>query len=85
MGSLELRYLTGEKVPVLFKTTVTVSLGKFLVKIPIIVAPVGEDCILGVDFLSEIKILDKVFEEAFREVKNNKEKNRELHSNMESC
>lgn len=58
VGNCCLKYPTGEEVPVLFKTEVTVSLGKCLgMEIPMLVAEISDECILGVDFLERSNLL----------------------------
>jgi predicted aspartyl protease len=52
---LNLRYPTGEKVPVKEKVEILVEIGKFTVKLFAYVADMVEDCLLGVDFLSKVK------------------------------
>lgn len=57
-----LRYPTVEKVPVLFKTDARISLGKVTVQMPIFVAPIGDECILGANFLSRTGLLKGLLE-----------------------
>lgn len=54
--SLNLRYRTGEKVPVKERVEILVEIGEFSIKLSaFVVADMVEDCLLGIDFLSEIK------------------------------
>jgi len=49
-----LRSPTGEEVPILFKVGATVNLGKCSEKrIPMLVADISDECILGIDFLEK--------------------------------
>jgi len=50
------------------KVFVEVRLGKYIVKIPMLVANINDDCILGVDFLKEIH-LENIFKTIFSEQK----------------
>jgi len=43
---------------------VKVRLGKYVVKIPMLVANINDDCIIGVDFLKEI-YLENIFKTIF--------------------
>lgn len=49
--NLLLKYPTGEKVPIECKVVVEVSVGKYFVRVPMFVAEISDDCILGADFL----------------------------------
>lgn len=59
-----LKYPTGEIVPVHFKVIVRMELGKYSLDVPMLVASISDDCILGTDFLESIN-LEKVFEPIF--------------------
>jgi len=61
-----LRYPTGEKVPVKFRSQVKVELGKYSCRMLVYVAEIGENCILGADFCLQTGI-DKVFRSAILE------------------
>lgn len=63
-GYLNLRYPTGERVPVEFEVEVKVEIGKYSIVIPMLIADINDDCLLGVDFLKIIN-LEKIFETAF--------------------
>ncbi|KMQ82652.1 krab-a domain-containing protein, partial [Lasius niger] len=63
--NINLKYPTGEKVPVKFQTEVRVELGRFSLNMPMIVAEISDQCLLGVDFLKIVN-LENVFESAFR-------------------
>jgi len=57
--SFNLRYSTGEKVPIKFEVRVWVEL-EFSMKLPVYVVDMKDDCLLGNDFLSAMN-----FEEVF--------------------
>lgn len=59
-----LRYPTGEKVLVKCKVFSKVEIGKYFVKIPMFVAEINDECLLGVDFLKKIN-LENIFDVAF--------------------
>jgi len=59
-----LKYPTGETISVKYKVNVEIGLGKYLLEIPMLVADISDDCILGTDFLEKVK-LDKIFESEF--------------------
>jgi len=59
-----LRYPTGETISVKYRVNVEIGLGKYLLEIPMLVADISDDCILGTDFLERVK-LDKIFESEF--------------------
>ena len=61
---VNLRYPTGEKVRVEFWTEMKVELGKYSLEIPMFIADINDECLLGIDFLKMVN-LDKVFESAF--------------------
>jgi len=61
-----LRYSTGEKVLVKFKSQVKVKLGKYSCRIIVYVAEIRENCILATDFCLQTGI-DKVFRSAILE------------------
>jgi hypothetical protein len=46
-----LRYPTGEEVPIDFKLNAKIVLGKYCLEFPVFVSEIGDDCILGADFL----------------------------------
>jgi len=68
LNNCSLRYPTGEKVIVKEKVFVKVRLGKYIVEIPMLVANINDNCILGVDFLKKIH-LENVFKTIFSEQK----------------
>lgn len=53
-----LRYSTGEKVPVTLKTKVVVSLEKFCETLSPFICEIQDDCILGGDFFGKMKSID---------------------------
>lgn len=59
-----LRYPTGESFKVKFNSLVLIELGSYKVEIPVIVANISDDCILGIDFLQKIN-LEGIFESHF--------------------
>lgn len=65
-----LRYPTGEKVSVGPKVNVEVQIGKFNVVIPMFVAEIRDDCILGVDFLRTVN-LENAFDSIFNTTEEN--------------
>lgn len=67
VGINNLSYPTGEKVPVDFKVKARVVLGNVSIEIPVYVANIRDDCILGVDFLSRTGF-GKVFATIFGEM-----------------
>jgi len=68
INNYSLRYPTGEKVIIKEKVFVKVRLGEYLVEIPMLVAEINDDCILGVDFLRKIH-LENIFETIFSKQK----------------
>jgi len=54
--SFNLRYPTGERVPVKFKVEVLIEVGELSMKLPVYVVDMKDDCLLGNDFLSAKKI-----------------------------
>jgi len=68
ISNCSLRYPTGEKVIVKEKVFVKVRLGEYLVEIPMLVAEINDNCILGVDFLKKIH-LENIFETIFSKQK----------------
>jgi len=48
----DLRYPTGERVPVEFKVRALIEVGELSIKLPVYVVDMKEDCLLGSDFLS---------------------------------
>jgi len=68
LNNCNLRYPTGEKVVIKEKVFVKVRLGKYIVDIPMLVANINDNCILGVDFLKKIH-LENIFETIFSEQK----------------
>lgn len=60
------RYPTGEEVPVKFKIIIQVRIGIFSDELPIYVADIVEDCLLGADFLSAVNLED-IFSPFFEE------------------
>ncbi|KMQ84394.1 krab-a domain-containing protein, partial [Lasius niger] len=62
-----LKYPTGELIKVKYKVNVVIELGKHVVEIPIIVANISDDCILGIDFLKKIN-LERIFESQFEDL-----------------
>lgn len=57
-----LKYPTGEKVPVVSRVFATVTLGKFCEEISFLVADINDECILGEDFLSKTGLINGLFE-----------------------
>jgi len=55
-----LKYPSGEKIPVKFKSRVKVELGKYSYRMVVYVAEIGENCILEADFYLQTGI-DEVF------------------------
>lgn len=64
-----LKYPTGETISVNYKVIVEIELGKYFLEIPMLVANISDDCILGSDFLEMIN-LDKIFESKFGNFEN---------------
>ena len=56
-----LRYPTGEKVPVMFKISVKIHIGKYSVDIIVFVGNITDDCILGSDFLNKVVVSNLIF------------------------
>ena len=83
--SCDLKYPTGEKVPVISRITVEISLGKFCVNLLCYVAEISDECILGVDFLSEAGILDGLFESALGLTGSEAEERGQICSRIEEC
>lgn len=54
--NIKLIYPTGETVPIHSRAVVKVELGKFSLKLPMFVANITDDYLLGVDFLSLIGV-----------------------------
>jgi len=69
-----LKYPTGEEVSVKFKTKVFVELGKFSVEFTMFVANIDDDCLLGIDFPSTVR-LENVFDSFFGDFDSGKERN----------
>jgi len=61
-----LKYPTGEKVPVKFRSQVKVELEKYSCRMIVYVAMIGENCILGADICLQTGI-DEVFRSAILE------------------
>jgi len=59
-----LKYPTGETIPVKYRVNVEIELGKYRLEIPMLVANISDECILGSDFLEKLG-LDRVFESEF--------------------
>ncbi|EFN63452.1 hypothetical protein EAG_10648 [Camponotus floridanus] len=59
-------YPIGEGAPVKFKVIVQIKVGQFSVELPVFVADISEDCLLGADFLKAVK-LENVFRPFFGE------------------
>jgi hypothetical protein len=65
LGNYRLRYASGEMVPIKSRVLVKLSLGKFLLEMPMFVMDMEEDCLLGDDFLSKTSLsefFDAIFE-----------------------
>lgn len=60
-----LRYPTGEQVPVTFRTNMTVFLGKFCEILSAFICKMQDDCILGGDFFERVEFFDNFFEGIF--------------------
>jgi len=73
-----LKYPTGEEVSVKFKTKVFVELEKFSVEFTMFVANIDDDCLLGTDFLSTVR-LENVFDSFFGDYNLGKERNFCVH------
>lgn len=58
------KYPTGEQILVKHKTMTKVQLAKHSLKIPMLIAEINNDCILGVDFL-KLFYLQNVFDSIF--------------------
>jgi len=69
-----LKYPTGEEVSVKFKTKVFVELGKFSVEFTMFVADIDDNCLLGIDFLSTVR-LENIFDSYFGDFDSGKERN----------
>lgn len=67
-----LKYPTGETIPVKYRVNVEIELGKYLLEIPMLVADISDECILGTDFLEKVG-LDRVFEFGKTEKRNKTE------------
>jgi len=50
--SFNLKYPTGERVPVKFKVEVLIEVGELSMKLPVYIVEMKDDCLLGNDFLS---------------------------------
>lgn len=59
-----LRYPTGEMVRIENKILSKIELGKYSVEIPLLIAEISDDCLLGVDFLKKIN-LENIFDSVF--------------------
>jgi len=59
-----LRYPTGEKIFIESKIITKIQLGNYSVEVPLFVAEINDDCLLGVDFLKIIN-LENVFDSSF--------------------
>jgi len=71
-GYQNLRYPTGEKVPIECEVVVEVRIGKYNVRVSMFVAEIRDDCILGADFLRGINLQD-IFTSIFRDSSINSE------------
>ena len=69
-----LKYPTGEEVPIKFKIKVLIKLGNISKELPVFVADIGEDCLLGADFLAAVN-LENIFEPIFGNPDLGKEEN----------
>jgi len=58
------KYPTGEQILVKYKTMTKVQLAKHSLKIPMLIAEINNDCILGVDFL-KLFYLQNIFDSIF--------------------
>ena len=68
INNCNLTYPAGEKVTIGYKMYITIRLGNYLVEIPMLIAKVNNDCILGIDFLEKIN-LGNIFESIFHNQK----------------
>ena len=68
INNCNFKYPTGEKIAIDYKMYITVRLGNYSIEIPILVAKINDDCILGVDFLEKIN-LGNIFESIFHSPK----------------
>ena len=69
-----LKYPTGEDVPIKFKTVVRIDLGQHSVQMIVFVVDIADDCILGCDFLSKTGItesINKIFQNTPSTIDNN--------------
>ena len=55
-----LKYPTGENIPIKFKTVVRIDLGQNSVQMIVFVADIADDCILWCDFLSKTGITESI-------------------------
>ena len=55
-----LKYPTGEDVPIKFKTVVNIEFCQHSVQMIVFVADIGDDCILRCDFLSKTGITESI-------------------------
>jgi hypothetical protein len=78
LNSFQLRYPTGEKVPIISKKEVKIVLGDHSLEFPVFIAEIEDDCILGVDFLSRLN-LEGVFDSNFCSSKSKKLQGKKLN------
>ena len=83
--SCNLKYPTGEKVPIISRVSATISLGEFCINLPCFVAEICDECILGLDFLSQTGILNGLFESALGLTGSRVEKRGQICSRIEDC
>lgn len=69
---IDLKCPNGEKIFIEFSVKVKIEIGKYEIEIPLFVANINDQCILGVDFLKLIN-LDNVFNKDFNEFTSKKE------------
>lgn len=70
-SDVNLKYPTGEDVPFEGKVLIKIDIGKYSLSFPVFVAKIGEDCLLGADFLRKIN-LENIFKPIFENVQNKK-------------
>jgi len=72
--SCYLKYPTGEEVSIESKAKVFIELEKFSVKFTMFIANIGNNCLLGADFLSSVR-LENVFDPIFGDLNSRRESN----------
>ncbi|XP_077277424.1 uncharacterized protein LOC143905721 isoform X1 [Temnothorax americanus] len=80
-----LRYPTGERVPVISRVLAAISLGKFNFEMPFYVADINDECILGIDFLEKAEVFEGFFENTLGLTKSVKGEHGLICSRIEDC